>query len=88
MRPTERFGTLSRTSGGVEVDAPVGADGVREVGEVGKGGAEGVIDNEVALAVEEAERTPGADVRRKSHARQVRRMRGDNMVEKTMRQMS
>ena len=55
---------------------------------MGKGGAEGVIDNEVALAVEEAERTPGADVRRKSHARQVRRMRGDNMVEKTMRQMS
>ena len=47
----------------------MGADEVREVGEVGKGAAEGVIDNEVALAVEEAERTTGAHVRRKSHAR-------------------
>ena len=58
------------------------------MGEVGEVAAEGVIDGEVALTVEEAERTRGTTVKRKNHARKVRKMRRDDIVARMMGQMT
>ena len=50
--------------------------------------AEGVIiDDEVALAVEKAERPRGANVKRKTHAKKVRRMRRDDIFARILRWM-
>jgi hypothetical protein len=93
MRPTDRLGTFSSTSGGPARDGT--EDEADAVGtETGEGAVEGAMGEEVSEAVEEAagaggtaaeleedwDRPCGTKVKRRKPAKRARRISGDDMT--------
>ena len=99
MRPTDRLGTLSKTSGGAEEDAAEGSDvvGVDVSGAAVVGAADNTLAVEVCEAVEDpilaigdaagavevAEKTGAAKAKRKQVKKTRRTRREDIVAEKT-----